>query len=436
MRMRFLFLFSILSFSTHLNASTDFSVEDAINKTLIESPRLKQVQAEEQAQREKKRGAWSALGPRVRASYNEVHFPDEIKVTFSGNEYLLRPDKSKVATLQVVQPVAGLLPLYENARIQGIAETIAEMKTGIMSTELSFLAADMWLKAFQAQKQLHIAKASVIASESQLKDAHALERAGRLNRGDVLKLELLNSENKAKVAQARSFRNIAFSGLKESVGLSPLNELNLLDRLPTPKFEDLEAEQALKLALEQRSEKKVADKTSYIVYFAKKFAYSQFAPELNVFVQFERNLGDISAFGQKNRDTRTYGVQLTWNLWENGATVFAVREAWQKEIQAEQEVRAVETNIRLEVVSALSGLKASKESLNLAKTAVSQAEEAYRIIKSKFLTGSSSATDLVLAQTSSAGAKDRLIAMEIDYIGWQLKLQRALGKERPLFEKM
>ncbi len=410
-----------------------FSIEDAVTRTLTVSPQLKQAEAEKNAQREKKRGAWSDIGPRVSGTYNEVRFQDALTTEFSGQKVTVRPERTKIADLKVVQPITGLAILIENARIQGSLEDVAAAKTDLVRSDMAFRAADAWLKAFQSQQQLEIAKSSILSSENQLKDAYALERAGRINHGDVLKLELLYSESKARESQARAFEDIAFANLKETTGIPSQETLRLTKELPKAKALDSEIDQILKIALDKRPEVQQAKSGVELAMLVKKAAYAQFSPNLNVFVQFERNLANASFGTEKN--TRTYGIQLTWNLWNNGSTVFSIREAGQKVVQAEEGYRNTEMNIRLDVLSTLANLKSTRESLEFAKIAVKQAEEAYRIEKVKFKAGNSSASDLVIAETASTASRNRLVSVESDYVSWHLKLQKALGEERPLFIK-
>ncbi len=413
-----------------------FTVEDAITKALITSPRLKQAQAEQNAQREKKRGAWADVGPRVKGMYNEVHYQDQLTVPFGSQSFIIRDDYTKLLDLQVLQPITGAFALMENARLQGLQEDMSKAGTQITEAELAFQAADSWLRAYQADRQVLISEASIAASESQLKDASALERAGRMNRGDVLKLELLVSESRAQAAQIRAFREIAFASLRETIGVPPGSVINLSESLPTASFVNIKAEQALSTALERRLEMVQAHGGVDAAQFGKKLAYAEFLPSVNIFLQFERNLGNLNVFGMTEKTVRTYGIQLNWDLWNNGSTVFAVREAAQRKVSAQEGVRATETTIRLEVLSALANLKSAQEFLDLAKVAVEQASEAYRIEKARFMTGTRSATDLVLAQTSATGAKVRHVTAQTDLISSELKYQKALGEGRPQFTKL
>lgn len=433
----FLTLSTLLSSSALCqNDFTKLSIESAIDLALAESPELAQAVSKEKAQIEKKRSSWSGLGPRVQATYNEVRFQNELVAEFNNQAFTIRSDRSQVGALRALQPVIGLYALYEYAKVEGSKAKLTELERKSKSRDVAFKASFSWLDAFEAYEQLKVEEVSLRAAQSQLKDAQALQRVGRLNRGDVLKLELQVSESKARLALAKSWKKIAFTQLKEIVGLPLKTDLKLLKTLPKLETKKLALEEALSRALDQRLEKKQAEQAIPIAEFSKKLAYSKFAPSVNVFVQVERNFGSRDAFGQSEKDTRTFGIQATWDLWNNGETVFEVREASYQIRQAEEQVRSSETMIRVDLISAMSRLKAAEEALEFSRIAVEQAEEAYRIEKAKFLSGKSSASDLILAESSSKGSKSRLVNAESEKVRQHLNLQKALGEERPKFKTL
>jgi outer membrane protein TolC len=255
-----------------------------------------------------------------------------------------------------------------------------------------------------------------------------------MNRGDVLKLELAVSEAKARVAQARAMREIAHAALREAMGLPAGTQMNLAATTPPVDVDKVtDVETAIKTALERRPEPRQTRGSVEVAGFAKKLSYSNFSPGLNVFVKWDKNFGEPAGMGATDEVQRTYGLQATWDLWNNGSHVFAVREAAQRVAMAEEGLRGLEQQIRLELTQTLANLRAAEESLLVAQTAVAQAEEAYRIEKVRFQSGSRSATDLIFAEASQVNAQGRLVTAQADLVSWQLKLQRALGDTQPKF---
>lgn len=421
------------------------SFEDAVAAALQSASRIKLAEHALQAQVEKRRAAWSNVGPKVSLGYNDVYFDQAqtarmlVAVNDGAGVYrdlVLRDDRSRTGSITVAQPITGAVTLVELARNEGTLEDLKDLDLDRAKQEASFVTGEAYLRAVAAKQLLTIAETSVTAASSSLRDASALERAGRINRGDVLKLELAVSEAKARVAQARAGADIAVVALRESMGLPPTAELRIDGQLPVSKAIVLPTENdALQRALQQRPDLKQARLGEDVAAFGKKVAYAQFVPNVNVFAKIERNFGELTGFGGSQKDTRTYGITATWEIWNNGSSVFAVRQASEEAQRAAVAIQAAEEGVRLDVFQAVANLKAAQESLELAETAVKQAEEAYRIEQARFATGTRSATDVILAESSQAGARGRWVSALTDMTIWNLRLQKAQGALRPSLER-
>ena len=422
----------------HLAAANavHLTLGDSVDKALATAPRLRAAEADLQAQVEEKHGSWSDVGPRVTLNWNQAHFPDgPITADFPMGPngatvpVLIRPTVNTTGSVQIAQPITGAWALTEKARFESSQEDLKDWTLKLTRSDVAFGASEAWLSAYAAQRLVDIADAAIVAAQDQLHDAQALERAGRLNHGDTLKLDLNLSEARAQAAQARAARDTAFAALREAVGLPVDTPLQLDGALPevAPPPSDQEA---VKTALENRPELKQADAGVEAAHFGKKLAYTNFVPTVNAFAELDHTYGELSALGGE-RNTKSYGINATWTVWNNGSHVFAVREAVQNEIKADETKQGAAQSVRLDVLRALANFRAAQESLELAKVAVDQASEALRIEQARFKTGTRSATDLVLAETSKTSAQGRFVSAQTDLIRWHLRTQKALGGELP-----
>jgi len=415
--------------AAEISFANSLTIDEAVARAVTTSPRIRGAQADRDAAKEKRRGAWADLGPRLKAEYSQVRFEDAQKFQMGPTEITLRPEEVKSGSLTLAQPITGLYALAERARMEGSQEDQKDLMLQAARTEVALQTADSWLKAYGAQRQLQIAQASVEAALSQQKDAAALERVGRLNRGDVLRLELAVSEAKARVATTRAGRDIVIAALREAIDVEPGTPVDLAETLPLVPADDPELAEALKVSRETRIERRMAENGVTLAGFGRSLALSQFSPNINLFAKLDHNFGEPAGLGASGRDTRSVGVMLSWDLWNNGSSTFAVREAAQQVIRAGENVAGIDEQIRLDVQAAIYNLKAARESLSLATVAVNQAEEAYRIEQARFKTGARSSTDLILAEAARANAQGRRVAAETDIISWYMKLQKAQGLE-------
>ncbi len=422
--------FGVCAFAAQ--AQNIISLSQALEMALDSAPELKQAQAVASAQREKARGSWTNVGPKVSVEYNQVYFKDKLFIPFNGNNILLRNDLSKTGSLMVVQPLTSSFALVELAQVEELRAELKDKGLTISKRDLSFSVAELYLQAQQSQMLLELARMAITAVQSQANDAEAMSRVGRLNRGDLLKLKLAVSEAQANEAKALAGKEIAFSTLAETIGLG--NQATLSISLFNPDAIDLSKpiptiDQALKEALNRNAELAQAEIGKNMASFGRNVAYSKFIPTVNIFAKLDRNFGEISFGSQKN--TQSYGVQVKWELWNNGTDVYAIREV-SKQMQEADALRSLaEKGLRIALHRTLALLKASEHSLALAKTAVEQAEESLRIENAKFKAGNSTATELVFAETARSSARGRVVASHTEFKIYQLALQKILGDEQP-----
>jgi outer membrane protein len=331
-----------------------------------------------------------------------------------------------------MQPITGLGALSKKALFEETQLDIKQDTYVLSKIEGSFLAAELWLTTFQLDQLVQIAENSVKAVEQQLRDASAMERVGRLNRGDVLKLELAVSEAKMRLTQTMTARATAMANFCEVIGVNPQTSIKLPADLPDFSYNDYPLEKSIDMARNKRLDSKISRNRVELAEFGKSLVYSQFSPQVNVFVKADRNFGDpYVAF--PGRISRSVGVNITWDIWNNGSNVFALREAQDLIVKAEEAAKADESRTAIEVQNALSGFNSAKVALNQAMTAVKQADEAFRIESIRFKTGARSATDLIMAESSHAQAKGRLITAKVDLANNYFKYQRSIGYETPKF---
>jgi outer membrane protein TolC len=417
-------------FKGHAQATTGITLAQAINRAQETFAKAKMARADRNAQEEKTTGSWTDLGPRVKLDYNLAQYENEMAVPAATGKQVTRPEVIKMGSMTIVQPVTGLGALAKKAMFEETQLDIKRDTYILAKSEGAFGAAELWLLVYQLDKHHQIAKASVKGVEQQLKDAQTLERVGRLNRGDVLKLELAVSEARLREIQTGNALASATAQFKEILDLDPETEVILSGELPQLFDKEISLKDALKSATDRRLDTKISRQGVELAGFGKSLAYSQFSPQINLFVKAERNFGDsYAAFPGKI--SRSYGVNLTWDIWNNGSHVYTLREAADQIVKAEEAAKAMDRRALIEVHNTLNSYNSNKVALGQASIAVKQAEEAYRIESVRFKTGSRSATDLILAENSQAQARGRWITAQVELINGYFKLQKSMGHEQP-----
>ncbi len=405
-------------------ADTELSLQETIDRAVQRSTQVGVAEADLQASVERKRQAWTNVGPRLSASYTESRF-DGAQVSPLG---LVRGDTTKSGSLTLAQPITGLYAAVEYAKMNGLQADLSQESLKQAKRDAGYGAAESFLQAYQAQEQVAIAEASVAAAKSAFQDAQAMFRVGRLSQADQLKFELALSQAQTRLAQAKALRQVSYLALRQAIQL-PDNEAMTLQK-QLPKIPEVPADSVKPKLDASRSELRKADLGSEIAGFGKKLAYAKLVPNVSVFAKWDRNFGEQTLLSGP-KDNKYYGVKLDWDVWTNGTSVFEIREASAQQAKADLVKQSINDAVQLDLTQAFENSMAAQESLRLARSAVAQADEVYRIDQLRFKNGQISATDLIRSESDRTTASGNLINAETQLLVWYLRLQKAAGSELP-----
>lgn len=422
----------LIFLAAHNVLSEELSFERVIDLALIHAPELKIAQSELKAQENKQISAWLDLGPRLSATFNGALHDGTQSIKLGEKEILLRDDMTRTGSLTLTQPLTGLFALTQNARVEGKQRTLKHLNLKLLTTQTAFRVAELYLNVQQSIKMWEIAQSSLEATLAQRKDGELLLHAGRIHQGDFLKLDLAVSQAQSNEARAQADRDIVFSTLLEIIGYQNSGDIVLnsfsasseINEGPLPLLDE-----CLAIALNNRIEKVQAEKGREIASLARAASAVKFLPNINFFAQLDRNFGTVGMGGKEM--SKMLGINVTWDLWNNGAHLFQVRESFENYNKAHFQMDAVTQKIKIDLIQVLSTLKAARQSYAFAKKAVEQALESYRIERLKFQAGKSSATELVLAEAAKTNAHAHSVAVFTELKVREFKLQQALGKNRP-----
>ncbi|MBC7660064.1 MAG: TolC family protein [Chitinophagaceae bacterium] len=409
----------------------ELTLNEAIERAMARSYSVAQAEATRDAQKEASRGAISRLGPSATVSYNELRFGKQQVANFGGQNLILRGDATKNGSLIVTQPITGLYGYIENARLNTLQENITEEQLRQAKADAGFAGAQAFLNAYATEEQVSIEEASVAAAKSAFNDANVMNRVGRINQADFLKFQLSLTQAETRLSQARATRTVAIVNLRRVTQMPDQETFYLKKELPEPKNTEVATEQSIAAAMKDRPDIKTAEMNAEAVGFSKKLAYTEFIPSVDVFGQLDRNFGEITALGNQERNVQYWGVRAQWTFWNNGSSIFKVREAFAKTRGAEAAYASAKDGVRVEVIQAVENLKAARETLHQAEAGIKQAAEAYRIDQIRYKNGGITASDRILSESTQSSVQGQWVAARTNLLGWYFQLQKAMGQEKP-----
>jgi outer membrane protein TolC len=150
-------------------------------------------------------------------------------------------------------------------------------------------------------------------------------------------------------------------------------------------------------------------------------------PQINLVGNYTHTVGQMFAL----ENAGFIGATASWDIWEGGGTYYGIDEAKARVSQALSARRKAEDMIRLDVRSAHIGVTTAAEALEVAKHAVEQAEENFRIEVKRYESTSNTSFDVLDAETQLTTARGQNQAAIYDYIIAQSNLARAMGEKHP-----
>lgn len=264
-----------------------------------------------------------------------------------------------------------------------------------------------------AEKNLEVARQSVDSARADLERADSIYRSGRSTRADSLALRVHLADMAEQHIRATNDLAVARAALNDALGVS----LDRTFELTTPLESSVGApegtlEEYRRLAAENRPELRQAELARRLARTQQQIAGANYWPQVVFQGIVEADTENFATRGGANWFT---AVTLRWNLWNGGETKARVEEARFAESRAESLRKRADSAIQLEVLKAYLARSAAAQRVEVASAAVAEAEEAHRIIQSRYQVGLSIITELLRSEAALTAARTRRLAAVYDH---------------------
>jgi outer membrane protein len=404
--------------------------DEVVRRALLQSGVLRGAQARRAGAEAEARSARGRLLPSVRVSDQAQRWNSPYGAEFPAGPgtsvpVTIREQTTNSFSATAGQPLLGLLHIGADVAALGSAERAAEADVRTSAAAVKEAALSQLLGLFEARALGEVARASVDQLAEQLQTARARLRAGVVTRADVLRIETAVAAARQQVIQAGAEEESARAALLVAIGEPPDARGIDFDEpvLPEPAAAP-DLAPALATALSRRPElesARDAERAARRSALARTF---ELLPEVNAEAAYLHITGQVFS----PRDSGFVGVTVSWPVWEWGARWYARSAAVaQAESAAAQEVD-VRDRVSVQVAARLATTRASAHAIEVARTAIASAEEAYRVTKALVDAGSATTTDLLDAQAALTSAHSNLARARYAYALARVNLARALGE--------
>ena len=250
------------------------------------------------------------------------------------------------------------------------------------------------------------------------------KKGGVIEREKVLRAEVQLAQSQRQLDSAEGALAVAIAAINVAMGVdvsSPTSVAEVGVMPPPPNS----LSDCLQLAAAQRRELNVARCGVQVAQEGQRVAKADFLPKIIAegdYLNFEQttpraNVGLGLGF-----------IKLEWGLFEGGRRIGELKVADSKTRAAMALAQSIADTISFQTVEAYHQMATAFKAIDLAKPAVTQAQENYRLVKARAAQGDATATELTDAETALTRAEQDYLNSTYDYLTARARLDYAMGQ--------
>jgi outer membrane protein TolC len=244
-------------------------------------------------------------------------------------------------------------------------------------------------------------------------------------REDVLRAEVQLSESREALVLAREGEFNAVARLSNAMGRNAGLPLEVIDVELQPALPGALSD-LLELAAAQRPEVALARQAVVAAQEGREVARAEFRPRIFV----RGSVGNTSGQNVETGWQEGAGLHMQAPLYAGGGHRGALRAA-EADVQAAlADAQTILDVISLQVNLAYRGVVAARERIDLARTAVVQAEENLRLLRVRYRNGNATPTDVVDGEAALTRSQQRFFSATYTYLAALARLDYAVGQRQ------
>lgn len=323
------------------------------------------------------------------------------------------------------------MPLYTGGRLENQR---AEARYGLNAADLTlenskqtvkYQAAAAYYQVLQRASLVDVRKQAVRLLEEHLNLVTIQYEAGAVAKSDVLSTNVQLANNQQALNTAQGNYKTAVAQLNNILGLPVDTEIAASDDIKFTEY-NLTENDCMDYALSHRPDGIAA------VYAVKQAeartaaAKGGYRPTVNAVITGQES-GEGLFQSNHSGEQWAVGLQMSWNIFDNGVTSANVKKYKADERKAESQARQQVETIQLEVHSAYIALKTAEENIKVTSSAVSKAEDEFEIAKIRYVEGVDTNLNVMNAQEKVVETRNNYYNALFSYSTSRAQLEKAMG---------
>jgi outer membrane protein TolC len=346
--------------------------------------------------------------PTLSFRYDYIRQPEGLPPAYTDNYFSY--------ALSVQQPLYRGRALVTAVELGKLDIDLAGSALYKSKNDLIFAVHQAYFDLLKSMKFEEVADQAVIQLRSHLKDAKAFYDAGLIPKNDLLTSEVQLAQGEQNLLRARNNSALARTSLIILLQYPLGVPIDIKDTLEyEPRF--ISWEKIIELAEEKRPELR---RSRLLVQQADKniiLARAPFLPSVTLSATYKKQ-GDTPAandYDYSASELKYAQATLQWDFWNWGQKEDKLAVVRQQERRARNDEVSVRNQVLLEVRKAFLDFFEAQKNIKVTEAAVAQAEENFRINRSRFHAQLNTSTDVLDAQILLTRAKLNYFNALYDY---------------------
>lgn len=323
------------------------------------------------------------------------------------------------------------MPIYTGGLLENQRESARySLNAADLSLENSrqlvkFQAAQAYFRVLQQISAVDVQQEAVELLEEHLRNVSIQYEVGTVAKSDMLATGVQLANSRQALNSAQGNYQTAVAQLNNILGLPVDTEIAANGQLNFVSYNLTEAE-CLEYALAHRPDGIAANFAVKRAQADTAAAKSSYRP--NVSAVITGNVSGESPFKADHFTERwAVGVEMNWNIFDNGVTSATVHQYQAAERRAESVALQQLETIRLEVHSAYIALNTAEKNIAVTSAAVDKAEEEFAIAQVRYVEGVDTNLNVMNAQEKVVETRNNYYAALYSYNTSRAQLEKAMG---------
>jgi outer membrane protein len=347
-----------------------------------------------------------------------------------GNKVEVGPGSVYKFRAGLVQPLFTGGALFNQYRLEQLGVDVAKARSMIAREDIILNVKVTYFTVLKAEKMRTVAAQAVEQIRSHEQMARNFFEQEMIAKNDLLEAQVRLAQARQDLIRADNGVAISKASLNTVLHQDVNTPVEVTDAaIDAPIHLGLPDCQAL--ALQNRPLLKQIDYTIKQAERGVDLAKSSYFPKSYLVYNYNLQGDEPGVSGSEFQQAASWDVSISlqWTFWEWGKTYHQVGENRVKMQRAQEARKEIVDGISLEVKSAFLETRETHENIGVARDAISQAEENFRIYKERFDQQVATTTDVLDAQTLLSQARMNYNNALCDYNIARAKLEKAVAKE-------